>query len=102
MAVLSVDERDYDPVRELFLHTWQRLTPLLQHVQASLPGSQALRYAAFVSAACAAYNGGPRHLARFRDPKTSASLKNIDNAFWQKYRAIQSDGPLAVKQCLAG
>jgi hypothetical protein len=53
-------------------------------------------------AAYAAYNGGPRHLTRFRDPRTSASLRNIDKAFWQKYRAIQSEGPLAVKHCLAG
>jgi hypothetical protein len=50
----------------------------------------------------AVYNGGPRHLNRIRDPKTSASLKKIDNAFWLKYRAIQSEGPLAVKRCLAG
>ena len=53
-------------------------------------------------AAYAAYNGGPGHLTRFRDPKTSASLKRIDNAFWQKYRAIQSEGTMAVKGCLAG
>lgn len=50
----------------------------------------------------AAYNGGPRHLMRFRDPKTSASLKEIDKAFWQKFQAIQSEGPMAVKPCLAG
>jgi len=50
----------------------------------------------------AAYNGGPRHLTRFRNPKTSASLKKIDNAFWQKYRAIQTEGPMAVKHCLTG
>jgi soluble lytic murein transglycosylase-like protein len=50
----------------------------------------------------AVYNGGPRHLTRFRNPKTSAALKKIDNAFWQKYRAMQTEGPLAVKRCLAG
>jgi len=53
-------------------------------------------------AAYAAYNGGPKHLTRVRDPKTAASLKKIDKAFWQKYRAIQTEGPLAVKSCLAG
>lgn len=50
----------------------------------------------------AAYNGGPRHLKRFHDPRTSDSLRKIDDAFWQKYQAIQSDGPMAVKHCLAG
>ncbi|MDT8322335.1 MAG: lytic transglycosylase domain-containing protein, partial [Xanthomonadales bacterium] len=50
----------------------------------------------------AVYNGGPRHLTRIGDPKTSASLRKIDNAFWQKYLAIQSEGPMAVKRCLAG
>ena len=34
--------------------------------------------------------------------KTPASLKKIDKAFWQKYRAIQTEGPMAVKGCLAG
>ncbi len=50
----------------------------------------------------AIYNGGPRHRTRYRNPGTSASLKKIDSAFWVKYRAIQSEGPLAVKTCLAG
>jgi soluble lytic murein transglycosylase-like protein len=50
----------------------------------------------------AVYNGGPGHLTRFRDPKTPAALKKIDKAFWQKYRAIQTEGPMAVKGCLAG
>ncbi len=53
-------------------------------------------------AAYAMYNGGPRHLGRYRDPKTSASLRKIDSAFWAKYQAIQDEGPLAVKPCLAG
>jgi soluble lytic murein transglycosylase-like protein len=53
-------------------------------------------------AAYAAYNGGPKHLTRVRDPKTAASLKKIDKAFWQKSRAMQTEGPLAVKSCLAG
>jgi hypothetical protein len=50
----------------------------------------------------AAYNGGPGHLNRFRNPKAPAALKKIDKAFWQKYRAMQTQGPLAVKPCLAG
>jgi soluble lytic murein transglycosylase-like protein len=50
----------------------------------------------------AAYNGGPGHLARYRKPGTATSLKKIDDAFWAKYRAIQSEGASAVKRCLAG
>ena len=53
-------------------------------------------------AAYAVYNGGPRHLNRVHKPGTSPSLKRIDNAFWQKYRAIQTEGHMAVKRCLAG
>jgi len=53
-------------------------------------------------AAYAAYNGGPSHLARYRRPNTPASLKMIDNAFLDKYRAIQAEGAAAVKRCLVG
>jgi soluble lytic murein transglycosylase-like protein len=53
-------------------------------------------------AAYAAYNGGPSHLARYRRPNTPASLKMIDNAFLDKYRAIQAEGAAAVKRCLLG
>ncbi len=47
----------------------------------------------------AVYNGGPQHLKRYRKPDTSEALKKIDNAFWEKYQAIQQHGPKAVKQC---
>jgi hypothetical protein len=50
----------------------------------------------------AMYNGGPRHLKRYREAKTSPSLKKIDGAFWAKYRAIGREGPPAVRPCLAG
>ncbi len=48
------------------------------------------------------YNGGPRHLRRYREASTPASLKKIDNAFWAKYQVIEKEGPAAVKPCLAG
>jgi hypothetical protein len=35
-------------------------------------------------AAYAAYNGGPRHLARYRTPTTPRRLRRIDAAFWEK------------------
>jgi len=50
----------------------------------------------------AVYNGGPRHLSRYRDPDTSTTLKKIDEAFWQKFQTIRNEGPGAVKACLTG
>ena len=47
----------------------------------------------------AVYNGGPRHLSRYRNPDTSRYLKGIDNAFWNKYQAIREEGAEAVRQC---
>ncbi len=47
----------------------------------------------------AIYNGGPSHLRRYRNPDNRASLKKIDKAFWEKYLAIQREGPNAVRQC---
>ena len=39
-----------DPLRSLFVNTWARLVPVLRSMSASMPGSEALRYATFVSA----------------------------------------------------
>ncbi len=47
----------------------------------------------------AAYNGGPRHLNRYRKADTSDSLKKIDAAFWDKFVKIREGNTLAVKQC---
>ena len=47
----------------------------------------------------AAYNGGPRHLTRYRLKKTPERLKRIDSAFWQKYQMIRDGDTLAVKRC---
>jgi len=47
----------------------------------------------------AVYNGGPGHLARYRQSSTRESLRKIDAAFLKKYRAIQQQGTGAVKQC---
>ena len=47
---LARDERERDPVRALFLRTWERLAPLVEDLQLAVPGGQALRYATFVSA----------------------------------------------------
>src|SRR5690606_38969924 len=50
----------------------------------------------------AVYNGGPRHLARYRSTGTSNNLKGIDSAFWKKYQVIGKEGREAVKQCYGG
>ena len=50
-------------------------------------------------ASYAAYNGGPRHLNRYRKPTTSASLKRIDQNFWKKFLQIRDGDELAVTKC---
>lgn len=50
----------------------------------------------------AAYNGGPRHLSRYRSADTSEELKNIDLAFRDKYEAIKGGDELAVRACYTG
>lgn len=48
----------------------------------------------------AVYNGGPRHLTRYRDPgKSNDYLRSVDAAFRDKYRAIRAQGFVAVKAC---
>jgi len=47
---LASDDRNHDPVRGLFLTTWERLAPLLHASQLDLPGSGALRFATFIAA----------------------------------------------------
>ncbi len=47
----------------------------------------------------AVYNGGPRHLSRYRDPATRASLRAIDAAFWDKYRKMAGGDAKRVREC---
>jgi hypothetical protein len=50
----------------------------------------------------AMYNGGPRHISRYRREDTPASLRKIDAAFWNKFQTIQSGNILAVAECYSG
>lgn len=50
----------------------------------------------------AAYNGGPRHLQRYRLENTSENLRKIDLAFQEKYEEIRSGDELAVRTCYTG
>jgi hypothetical protein len=50
-------------------------------------------------AAYAAYNGGPRHLSRYRKKDISKPLRKIDTLFWDKYQIIKQGKEWAVAQC---
>lgn len=52
-----------------------------------------------VRATYAAYNGGPRHLTRYRRSDTPQRLRQIDQSFWDKYSAVRDGDELAVARC---
>lgn len=54
-----------------------------------------------VRATYAAYNGGPRHLSRHRNPDTSPSLRAIDDAFWEEFVLIRDEGWPPVSRCFS-
>ncbi|MGB5717906.1 MAG: SPOR domain-containing protein [Gammaproteobacteria bacterium] len=47
----------------------------------------------------AAYNGGPRQLARYRESATPERLRKIDVSFWEKYKKIKSGDIKSVAGC---
>jgi hypothetical protein len=47
----------------------------------------------------AAYNGGPRHLTRYRAAKQNPELKKVDEAFWDKFQAVSAGRELDVLRC---
>jgi len=49
-----------------------------------------------------AYNSGPGKMTRYRDPQAPPAHKEIDAAFWQKYRSVKQGRELQVAQCLGG
>lgn len=53
-------------------------------------------------ASYSAYNGGPSQISRYRSNKASAYGKQVDAAFWDKYRQVAAGNELAVSQCLGG
>jgi hypothetical protein len=50
----------------------------------------------------AMYNGGPKHISRYRNEKTSSSLQAIDKGFWEKFQKVKAGNTLAVAQCYTG
>ena len=45
------------------------------------------------------YNGGPSALGRYRNPRTPAVWKKVDDAFWTKFQKVSGGRELAVKDC---
>ena len=50
-AILAAEPTAVDPVRPLFVSTWQRLAPLLRRLSTGLPGEEALHWATLIAAA---------------------------------------------------
>lgn len=50
-ALINWKEGAPDPVRGLFLKSWERLSPILQQMEITLPGTAAIRYLSFITAA---------------------------------------------------
>jgi len=46
-----------------------------------------------------AYNGGPRHLTRYRQSGFSAESRKIDESFWSKYKKIKNGDVNSVASC---
>jgi len=57
------------------------------------PGGQLAR------ATYSAYNGGPGQLGRYRNAKTPAVWRKVDEAFWTKFRSVSAGQEMAVKEC---
>ena len=47
----------------------------------------------------AAYNGGPSHLRRYRDPNAGKSLRRIDAAFKEKFLQLKEGDEMSVRSC---
>jgi hypothetical protein len=56
---------------------------------------------AFARSSYAAYNGGPGELNRWRRADEPRDLWLIDEAFWQKYRALKEGRSLNILKCAA-
>ena len=54
-----------------------------------------------VRAKYGAYNGGPRHLSRHRNPDTPASLRAIDDAFLDEFTQIRDQGWPPIARCFS-
>ena len=46
-----------------------------------------------------AYNGGPGALGRYRGVRQTPVWKKVDEAFWEKFKAVSAGNEMAVKGC---
>jgi hypothetical protein len=46
-----------------------------------------------------AYNGGPSAVGRYRGVRQSPVWKKVDEAFWEKFKAVSAGNEMAVKSC---
>jgi hypothetical protein len=76
---------------EILLHYLTRYA--LRKNEDKQPGGNLAR------ATYAAYNGGPRHLTRYRAAKPNPALQKVDDAFWQKFQAVSSGREMDVLSC---
>lgn len=49
-----------------------------------------------------AYNGGPGQVSRYRRSNVATAHRQIDEAFWEKYRQVDAGNELRVAECLGG
>ncbi len=96
-----------DPVRPLFLDTWQQLAPVLRRLSARLPGASALQYVSFIAAADAVAaleqlgpeygvelsTDGLRRMARMIEPAPLVDPTAYDEAIDPELRALFGFGP---------
>ncbi|GGO78671.1 hypothetical protein GCM10011348_11170 [Marinobacterium nitratireducens] len=76
---LALEDHTRDPVRDLFLKTWERLAPLLHDRRLNIPGADALQFATFVSAAdaLAALDQAAPHLGLVLDRNSLRSMARL-------------------------
>ena len=46
-----------------------------------------------------AYNGGPGAVGRYRGVRQAPVWKKVDEAFWEKFKAVSAGNEMAVKSC---
>ncbi len=90
-----VDEVDYNVNAGIDILTHYLIDYAIRKGEHEQPGGDDN----LIKATYAAYNGGPGHLARYRREDTAASLKAIDNAFWNHYTTIKTEQWPDISSC---
>jgi len=91
------DEVDYNVNAGIEILTHYMLDYAIRRGEHEQPGGDDN----LIRATYAAYNGGPSHLARYRNEETSARLRAIDDEFWRQYTSIKADQWPVISSCYA-